>query len=162
MEEAHIIIEHWSAVLYKDTHKPQVVGLVINHPYIPDGIMATSFVSFIDEAAGLVQTTNSTYRLGTKNPQFDEWLKDRNVWNQTGYKFNAGDTRQAPIILPQLKDMFVDGIVSLYDLANKWLTRDDWRDIHPQVPMSWLNENQQLAFVKEMQMRTAQRMREQS
>ena len=163
MEEDAQIIEHWSVVLHKDTHKPQVVGLVINHPFIPDGVMVTSFASFIDEALGQVKTKNSVYHLGTKNPQFDEWLKERNVWYETGYKFDAShdETTQAPI-LPQLKEMFSDGIVSLYDLADKWLTRDDWCDIHPQVPMSWLTETQHLDFVKKMQMRTAQRMREQS
>ena len=158
----HHIIEHWSVVIYKNNCKPQVVGLTVNHPNIPDGLMATSFVISVCEKTGLVQTLNSTYRLGTKDPKFDQWLQENNVFSPEGFTFRSKKRKNTALILPHLNEMYSEGITSINALAEKWLSTSDWHEIHPGVPMSWLTSDQHLELLKKISTRTAQRMREKS
>lgn len=157
------IIENWSVVIYKNNFKPQVVGMIVNHPNIPDGIMATSFVNAVCEKAGTVQTLNSIYRLGTMNPKFNRWLQENNVCSPEGFTYKVSRKRKThPQTLPHLKEMYPEGITSMKALAEKWLTHNDWDEIHPGVPMDWLTTEQHLEFLRKISTRTAERMREES
>lgn len=151
-------LEHWSVVIYKNDAQPQVVGLIIGHPEIPDGLMTTSFLKRVDEAKHLVHTRNSIYNLGAKNPAFERWLHENGVSCPDGFKYEH-DLQSLPK-LPLLTEMHKDGISDSQSLSEKWLTKDDWKEITPGVPMDFLSTSQGLRVRHALLSRVALRMRE--
>jgi hypothetical protein len=82
MEKSPIPIENWSVVesVSMQGWSPlepgrRLTGYVCTHADLPAGLIYTSAIIRIDEAAGLVETRNNLYRLGRRNPDYETWLQ---------------------------------------------------------------------------------------
>jgi hypothetical protein len=82
MEKPPIRIENWAVVESVSMQgwsqlEPgrRLTGWVSAHADLPAGLIYTSEIVRIDEAAGLVVTRNNLYRLGQRNPDYDVWLQ---------------------------------------------------------------------------------------
>jgi hypothetical protein len=151
-------IENWSVVLHSHARRPQLLGLVFGHTAIPDGLMLSSFLHSADERTALAQTENSVYLLGQRDPVFDRWLRAHRDRYPRVFRYERTRSR-SQLALPQLEEIYADEICSIEELAQKWLTKTDWDEILPGVPMDWLTDGERLAVQRALATRTAERMR---
>lgn len=148
-------LEGWGIFRAKN-EKIQFFGWILDHPDIPDGPMTTSFVETFDEASQVVHTRNSTYRLGARNKLFQQWRTERGL--PEVIRFDASNVHN--VTLPGLETIYDGHSSSILESAEKWLTKSDWNELYPGVPMSWLRESQHEAFLRAVSRRTAERIRE--
>jgi hypothetical protein len=82
MEKPPIFLEDWGVV--ESASAPawralepgrRLIGFVLGHDRLPNGLICTSPIVRIDETAGLVETRNTLYRLGRRNPEYEIWLQ---------------------------------------------------------------------------------------
>jgi hypothetical protein len=82
MEKLPIAIENWGVVesasivawrALEPGHR--LMGYVSTHSELPGGLICTSPIVRVDEAAGLVETRNNVYRLGRRHEEYDNWLQ---------------------------------------------------------------------------------------
>ena len=156
----NLVIENWSVVLKSSDVFPQVLGMIVGHPFIPDGLMLTSLIQLVDESTSTVHTRNSIYTLGEKNLLFDRWLKKNGGNCEKGFRYQVSETIEGAPNVPRLDEIYCGPILSTIELANNWLTPEDWCELHPGVPMSWLNDEQHLQYQRNVSARTVFRMRE--
>lgn len=147
-------LEGWG-IFRAENERIQFFGWILDHPDIPDGPMTTSFVETFDEASRVVHTRNSTYQLGARNNMFQQWRAERGL--PEVIRFDASNVHN--VALPGLETIY-DHSSSILESAEKWLTKSDWNELHPGVPMSWLRESQHEAFLRAVSRRTAERIHE--
>jgi hypothetical protein len=82
MEKSPIRIENWAVVESVSAQRwsllepdRRLTGYVSAHADLPAGLIYTSAIVRIDEAAGLVETRNNLYRLGRRNAEYETWLQ---------------------------------------------------------------------------------------
>ena len=148
-------LEGWGLFRGKND-RIQFFGWILDHPDIPDGPMTTSFVETFDEASQVVQTRNSTYRLGARNKKFQQWRAEHGL--PEVIRFDASNVHN--LAVPGLETIYDGHSSFILESAEEWLTKSDWDEVHPGVPMSWLHESQQEAFLRAVSRRTAERIRE--
>ncbi len=80
MEKLSARIENWSIVdnlIFNGFRKlepgQRLTGYLMGHTELPNGVIYTSVIQRVDEANGIVETGNTTYRLGQINEQYEQW-----------------------------------------------------------------------------------------
>lgn len=84
----NLVLENWKLIRNKnpnippETQKCTVIGEIYNHPKINDGqIVKTTNVKDLNEELNFVTTHDSIYELGSKHPEYENWLKTNKLEN---------------------------------------------------------------------------------
>jgi len=85
MEKLSARIENWSIVdnlIFNGFRKlepgQRLTGYLMGHTDLPNGVIYTSAIQSVDAANGVVETLNSTYRLGQVNEDYEQWAALQN------------------------------------------------------------------------------------
>lgn len=164
-----------------------LTGTCYNHPCLPDGELTSSELQMLDERQGIARSLNTQFTLGTPSPEFLEWLKRGNITRPYRYynpaaeelslslhseedKHVAKEMREHVHVAPKrevLSDIKEDAeelqqesAGDGMDSAQRWLTADDWDELHPGCPMSWMSEEQSDAWMRRVLQRKEARKAE--
>lgn len=182
------LLEQWAVVSARSTDPYQapelrpimVTGRCYDVPNHSDGKeITTSIVHTLDEEEGVVHTLNSKYNLGTPSPDFVHWRMQQSAEKPYKYvnplvktvalerqdtqplegEFRGGDEEGCEGgkgSADELADELVDESAN----AERWLTEEDWNELHPGCPMSWMSEQQHAWWVERVKERAQLREEE--
>lgn len=179
----NVVVEQWALVDGGDSpyQAPELrpirlTGTCRNHPVVPDGDMTSSNLHMFDEEEGVARSANTQYRLGTPSSEFVDWMTARGT--PRPYKFYVGE--EAPRCAAprgelnarkRLREEAEEGEarkrleeeateVEEMDSARRWLTGEDWDELHPGVPMSWMTDGQHARWLAAVLARKEERKAE--
>lgn len=166
----------------------RLTGTCYNHPHLPDGELTSSNLQLLDERQGTARSLNTQFTLGTPSPEFLEWMKRKNITRPYRYysaaaeelslSLHSEEDRQSAEEMRKSVHVAAPRRVELSDIkedadelqqetagdgmdsAQRWLTADDWDELHPGCPMSWMSEKQSDAWMRRVLQRKAERKAE--
>jgi len=99
MDKLSAKIENWSVVdnlIFHGFRKlepgQRLTGYLMGHSDLPNGVIYTAVIQSVDHANGLVETANTTYRLGQVNEFYQQWA--------TNQEENATQQVRVPAFVP--------------------------------------------------------------
>lgn len=161
-----------------------LTGTCYNHPNLPDGHMTSSNLYMLDEAEGVARSLNTQFQLGTPSAEFVEWMTKKGT--KRPYTYHKDSIEQYSLELHREEDQSFEKRMKLsvpkqveladmkedreeqeeeaagdgMDTAQRWLTKEDWDELHPGCPMSWMSEAQHERWMRDVLERKEQRKAE--
>jgi len=168
-----VLVENWAVVAGRtDTYQApelwpvHLTGMCYNHPDLADCEITSSNLHHLDEGEGFARSMNTQFRLGTPSKEFVDWM----VKNKTTrpYRFYSADADNtcAPKRV-HLQDLEEDrdeeeeeSAGTGMGIAERWLKAEDWNELHPGCPMSWMSEVRHERWVRDVRNRKEKRKQE--
>ena len=122
-------LEGWGIFRAKN-EKIQFFGWILDHPDIPDGPMTTLFVETFDEAS---QVADAKFDISLGGTEQAFPAVAHRSWSARGHWFDAFNMHN--VTLPGWK-RFTTVTRRRFLSQPAWLTKSDWNELHPGVPMS--------------------------